>query len=562
MRVPTLSLRVERGEESGLGELRAEAAGVALLLLLALDVLLGGGRGAGQMPDALRYAFCASAAVVLLAGGMADKRFHTFFRTRASVVTGVCVALPGSAISIAAAYVPGALYLPCQLVGGSLLGAGLALLVFLWGIAFARLESADVSLNAVAGVTFGVLAFVVAFSQLPAPWGHILAGALQLVHLYLLRDRVTDALPDPDMREHAYFGELQIHRGAFAWKFVPVMLFIGVVLGNVMLHAGFVLREGSGLRGLVATVAAAVLGSVAVLAAATHARRHDQAFEHVFRTILPLVAVLILPLMSTSTDALSIPVVSLLTALTMLGSVTWAYLGNFSQDFRLSPVFLFGLGQGSLMAGYVLAGPLNTLALPHVQAAMPASAFGLIASLVGLVVVAGLFPRFEDIRAIVVRSYAPSELWGADAEQEGSCARCARAETGRCAAQEALAAGAAQADAREEAAEDLPRSHAGTPYEAAATPAHEAGGAGAAEDARVRKGRFVRRCECVADTFLLSRRETDVLFLLAKGRNVGFIMQQLCISEGTAKTHVNHVYKKLGVHSRQELIELIDSFEG
>ena len=562
MRVPTLSLRVERGEEAGLGELRAESAGVALLLLLALDVLLGGGRGAGQMPDALRYAFCASAAVVLLVGGVTDKRFHSFFRTRASVTAGVCVALPGSALSIAAAYVPAALYLPCQLVGGALLGAGLGLLLFLWGIAFARLEPADISLNSVAGVTLGVLAFVVVFSQLPAPWGHILAGALQLAHLYLLRERVTDALPDPDMREHAYFGELQIHRGAFAWRFVPVMLFIGVALGNVMLHAGFVLRAGSGLEGLAATVAAAVLGSVCVLAASAHARRHDKTFGNVFRTVLPLVAVLILPLMSTSTDALSIPVVSLLTALTMLASVAWAYLGSLSQGFRLSPVFLFGLGQGSLMAGYVLAGPLNTFALPHVQAVMPAGVFGLIASLVGLVVVAGLFPRSEDIRAIVVRSFAPSELWGADAEQEGSCARCARAEAGLCAAQEALATGVAEAGARQEAAEDLPRSHAGTPYEPAEARAHDAGADTRPEDAQVRKGRFVRRCECVADTFLLSRRETDVLFLLAKGRNVGFIMQQLCISEGTAKTHVNHVYKKLGVHSRQELIELIDSFEG
>ena len=52
-----------------------------------------------------------------------------------------------------------------------------------------------------------------------------------------------------------------------------------------------------------------------------------------------------------------------------------------------------------------------------------------------------------------------------------------------------------------------------------------------------------------------------MLFLLAKGRNVGYITQQLCISEGTAKTHVNHVYKKCGVHSRQELICLIDSFD-
>ena len=71
----------------------------------------------------------------------------------------------------------------------------------------------------------------------------------------------------------------------------------------------------------------------------------------------------------------------------------------------------------------------------------------------------------------------------------------------------------------------------------------------------------MRRCDQVADTYLLSRRETDVLYLLAKGRNVSYIKEKLYISEGTAKTHVHHVYKKLNVHSQQELMALIDGVE-
>ena len=39
------------------------------------------------------------------------------------------------------------------------------------------------------------------------------------------------------------------------------------------------------------------------------------------------------------------------------------------------------------------------------------------------------------------------------------------------------------------------------------------------------------------------------------------IMEELVISEGTAKTHINHVYKKLNVHSRHELLDLIESIE-
>ena len=72
------------------------------------------------------------------------------------------------------------------------------------------------------------------------------------------------------------------------------------------------------------------------------------------------------------------------------------------------------------------------------------------------------------------------------------------------------------------------------------------------------KGRFHSQCEAIADRYLLSRRETEVMFLLAKGHNAAFIQDQLCISKSTAKTHINHIYRKLGVHSRQELIDVIE----
>ena len=166
MKLPALSLRIERGEDAGMGDLRAETLGVGLLLLLALDVLLGGDRGSGQMPDALRYAFCCGCTLVLLAGGVTDKRVHALFRTHAPVLAGTCVTMLGSALSITAGYVPLSLKLACQVVGGGLMGAGVGILVFLWGISFARQEVADISLNAVLGVTLGVVVFVVVSSVL------------------------------------------------------------------------------------------------------------------------------------------------------------------------------------------------------------------------------------------------------------------------------------------------------------------------------------------------------------------------------------------------------------
>lgn len=72
-------------------------------------------------------------------------------------------------------------------------------------------------------------------------------------------------------------------------------------------------------------------------------------------------------------------------------------------------------------------------------------------------------------------------------------------------------------------------------------------------------GRFRGKCETVANTFLLSRRETEILFFLAKGHNAAYIQEKLYISEGTAKTHIRHIYRKCDVHSQQDLMRMVEN---
>lgn len=67
-------------------------------------------------------------------------------------------------------------------------------------------------------------------------------------------------------------------------------------------------------------------------------------------------------------------------------------------------------------------------------------------------------------------------------------------------------------------------------------------------------------CRDLAARYVLSDRELDVLFLLARGHSLARIQEELFISEGTAATHRRHVYKKLEVHSKQELIELVEMY--
>ena len=52
----------------------------------------------------------------------------------------------------------------------------------------------------------------------------------------------------------------------------------------------------------------------------------------------------------------------------------------------------------------------------------------------------------------------------------------------------------------------------------------------------------------------LSKREIEVLQLVAMGCNSAAIAEVLYIAEATVRTHVNNIFKKLDVHSRAEAV--------
>lgn len=67
-----------------------------------------------------------------------------------------------------------------------------------------------------------------------------------------------------------------------------------------------------------------------------------------------------------------------------------------------------------------------------------------------------------------------------------------------------------------------------------------------------------QRIRVLAETYHLSTREAEVLTLLAHGRSAPYIRDELTISLNTVSSHIKHIYGKMGVHSRQELIDLVD----
>ena len=63
-------------------------------------------------------------------------------------------------------------------------------------------------------------------------------------------------------------------------------------------------------------------------------------------------------------------------------------------------------------------------------------------------------------------------------------------------------------------------------------------------------------CELLQKKFGLSDRETEIAFLLARGYSRPYIREKLFISKNTVATHIRHIYGKLDIHSKEELIDL------
>ena len=69
-------------------------------------------------------------------------------------------------------------------------------------------------------------------------------------------------------------------------------------------------------------------------------------------------------------------------------------------------------------------------------------------------------------------------------------------------------------------------------------------------------------CRAMAAQYGLTDREREVLGYLVCGRSQPYIREALVLSKSTVSTHVKHIYTKLGIHGKQELISLAEGVAG
>lgn len=67
-----------------------------------------------------------------------------------------------------------------------------------------------------------------------------------------------------------------------------------------------------------------------------------------------------------------------------------------------------------------------------------------------------------------------------------------------------------------------------------------------------------QRCAVLAERYGFTPREGDIFLLLAQGYTMPAVSERLFVSENTVKSHVKRIYQKLGIHTRGELIDLVN----
>lgn len=271
----------------------------------------------------------------------------------------------------------------------------------------------------------------------------------------------------------------------------------------------------------------------------------------------------------------------------MLDCALWVCLSDISQRFRVSAFVSFGFGYGALMMGGFVSlmlmgadGPLfflsdDYMALTVISLAILMFGFAFLPNtteVMDSLDIKGRCPAIttEAIELEILHEPSAPGVETPETERRPQTARDER-EVGGERPESGEPVEAVEPDGpsepavpdqpvEEEAAPSAP-SREEQPSELDELDRHDERKAMKARTKSAHPGRFKRKCAKVAETYLLSRKETEVLFLLAKGRNAAAIQEALYIAPGTANTHMRHIYRKLDVHSQQELIELVEATE-
>ncbi len=334
-----------------------------------------------------------------------------------------------------------------------------------------------------------------------------------------------------------------VHTIPFATHVCLPSIAFGIILGITRARVAHVPHDPLEYNDIILFALMAAIFALAIMLGSMLFQRKNNNFS--FRTMLPVSALLLALLVIPACNQMPYATFFLFAAYIMMEGCMWIFYSDISQTYRVSAFTVFGFGRGSLALGALTSYLLEINNVPVYDSTNNVAAF-IAFAFVLFSFGRSLLPTNAELRDTLKRGRMCPALISNDelALHDVVSMRKQAMRTIDDAQANVLKAGKA------ESGEEHPENKTGaTPKPSTAT----------AHDGAHKQGIFKRKCSLVAETYLLSRKETEVLFLLAKGHNSAAIQERLYISAGTANTHMRHIYRKLNVHSQQELMTLVES---
>ena len=572
--VPRITLNADFGHTNSFGELSLISLGYGLhqawiYSVMFAPMLFGGmnvtfpviGASLVYLVSMFVYGIC------LIVIALCDQKFLETFLSRRFVVACALIMACGTLLSVISPNQSLAVVL--EIAGGILTGIGSSGLLVLWGVEFARLGGKSIMLNTSVALVMAMLIYAFMPHHDSSLIASVMVVAIPLCEMALL---LFIRHPSPaEEGRNPVFSPLPLRKGSFFTAFcIPVALF-GFGLGVMRQTSISDIVPALSLSSQFLVVIAAVIAALLIMITAV-ALEKTGSWSHYFRIIVPVIIVGVLAIPGSLSNLSRISGLMLVAGYICFEGLIWSFFGKLAVRFKLSPIFVFGLGRATLALA-ALAGVFMSHAATPLFAATGFNDLGvtvlvLIMVMIGYamlptdremarliapcpVVKVAISEESKDIlasRALALGNQSPFEPDGLQ-EQSSCSGNCNKSGT------------ATATDTRLHDFADVSRDAEGlsAKMQSGSDEVDFADDGGLQEDGQQRKGWFKRNCTIIAERYLLSRREAEVLLLLAKGYNSIYIQEKLFISEGTAKTHIRHIYRKLDIHSQQDLMRMVES---
>lgn len=595
-----------------LGLLRPNVASLGYGLFLAINAASVWGGVFPFLPLAFQTAdvmlwFFAAESVAFTATFLASAAGTWFFpaETRRFMVKAVTVPYMGGwCLLIAAMYLRGAT-VPLVCIGGALLGVGSAGFYMLWQRLFASQDAREGMGNLIAGTAWAAVLYFALYLIPVAVTAYLIPCVfLPLFGLAaVLKSRSIDL--DQPMFEDVPREHRRTYRHVLTTVWRPALSLgtLGFCTGVMRSLAIGDPEVGTLVNAL--SMGAMLVAAVALLAVwATKSLRINVATS--YRVFFPVVTTgfLLLPLLGDGyAEGLAAGLYALWSVAIVLMMIQCAQV---SRDGGINPVFIYGVFGGIMYglhdvgflggsvleglvagsAGGVAAGEAGGAGAAAVGAAAAAGeALGGLPPL-ALVTIAALY--LLGIMYFIGQGGFRRVLAGTDINEiellalqrggkKGSASRViARTDSAAAMTDAPSATSEASASVSEEGVEgknavisdpllcaaDTVGTQAESGDRAQGAPHSVSSGSTAAtRDGAAFRDRLSKQMAAVREFYGLSAREAEVAELIARGNTVAHIAELLFVSENTVRTHSKRIYVKLDIHKRQELIDLVESFE-